>query len=99
MQSIKARKTVPGRDTISVIASRYGLTPRRVRDIIRVAGAEVVREDGFRGKLVGVKDGHVGRPKLGWSDGQVGVDPATTKLTRAAIRAVATWKISKMDEE
>jgi hypothetical protein len=28
----------------------------------------------------------------GWEDGMIGVDPATTKLTKPAIKAVSSWK-------
>lgn len=93
-QSWKARQMVPGQDTISIMAMHYGFKPSQVRDIIKAAGVEVIREDGFKGQLVSVK----GSRTPGWSDGQVGVDPATTKLTRPAIKAVADWAWRKSEE-
>lgn len=100
VQSWKARQMVPGKDTISVMAKHYGLKPSKVRDIVKEAGVQVIREDGFRGTLVmvTVDEAVIGQPKLrktrlaGWSDGTVGIDPATTKLTKPAIMAVARWK-------
>lgn len=99
-QSWKARQMVPGKDTISVMAKHYGLRPSVVRDIVKTAGVQVIREDGFRGTLtmVIVDEAVIGQSKLrktrlaGWSDGKVGINPATTKLTRPAIMAVARWK-------
>lgn len=90
--SWKARKMVPGKDTINTMALHYGTTPATLREVIRKAKAEVIREDGFQGTFTLVKKATV------WSDGQVGVDLATTKLTKAAILAVVQWKIS-LDEE
>jgi hypothetical protein len=84
-----ARKMIPGRDTVSVMAMHYGLRPNQVRDVIKEAGVEVIREDGFKGTLVKKSRG------TAWSDGQVGFDPETTKLTRTAIMTVARWKIEK----
>jgi hypothetical protein len=87
MQSFKARQMVPGKDTISVIAMHYGFTPSHVRDIIMKAGARVTREDGFTGTLLKAKTFKFAV----WSDGRVGVNPAKTKLTRQAIKAVSQW--------
>lgn len=104
-ESWKARKMVPGRDTIRVMATHYGLKPSDVRDIIRKAGAKVIREDGFRGYLhmTTVSGVRVGKPEvkrskvIAWSDGSLGVDADTTKLTKEAIMAVATWAMNKTD--
>ena len=105
-QSFKARQMVPGKDTIRVMATHYGLKPSVVRDIIMKAGVKVVREDGFRGKLADLSRGDFVvaglSPRLmsmkkivGWEDGTIGVDPLTTKLTRKAITAVALWKFQQ----
>ncbi len=94
-QSWKARKMIPGKDTISVMALHYGLKPSKVRDIIKTAGADVIREDGYQGGLVAISSGKT--RTVGWSDGQA-VDPATTKLTRSAIKAVARWAFLKSEE-
>jgi len=106
----KARKMVPSKDTISVMALHYGLRPSKVRDIIKSAGVKVIREDGFKGKLVnlggkrnaivvGLSPQLMGQKFIaGWEDGRIGVDPATTRLTKAAIMAVAFWKFQKDSE-
>lgn len=95
----KARKMVSGKDTIAVMAMHYGLRPSKVRDIIREAGAKVIREDGYKSKLVMVESevrslmlGARRTKVVGWEDGSAGVDPSTTKLTKPAIMAVALWK-------
>jgi hypothetical protein len=67
-----ARKMVPGKDTLSVMAMHYGITTSTIIEVVRTADADVIREDGFHGFLAAVKNGLRGRPKLGWSDGQVG---------------------------
>jgi hypothetical protein len=91
-ESWKARKMVPGKDTIATMALHYGTTPATLREVIRKAGAEVIRDDGLKLTFVLAKKTTV------WSDGRVGVDLATTALTKAAISAVVQWKIS-LDEE
>lgn len=83
---------VPGRDTLSTMALHYGITHSEIRQIVENAGVPVIREDGFRGTITPVRNGHVGRPRLGWSDGRVGVDVETTRLTKLAIREVSLWK-------
>ncbi len=96
-QSWKARKMVPGRDTISTMAMHYGLKPSQIRDIIMSAKSPLLREDGYRGALVMVDNrSGVGVRKtkvIGWGDGQEGVNPDTTKLTKSAILAVAHWRL------
>lgn len=102
-QTFRARQMVPRKDTISVMALHYGLKPSDVRDIIRAAGAPVIREDGFKGYLhmTTVSGLRVGKPEakrskvFAWSDGMLGVNPDTTKLTRKAILAVARWKFEQ----
>lgn len=81
----KARQMVAGKDTIRIMAEHYGLKPSAVRDIVKQAGVELIREDGFRGPLVRKGSSYE------WSDG-LRVDLETTKLTKAAILAVAQWK-------
>jgi hypothetical protein len=90
-QTFKARQMVPSRDTIAVMALHYGLKPSIVRDVIKRAGAKLIREDGFRGTLVSIP----GASRVRWSDGVEGVDPKTTKLTRKAITAVSRWKFEQ----
>ncbi|HEY6020510.1 MAG TPA: hypothetical protein VIY48_11675 [Candidatus Paceibacterota bacterium] len=105
-ESWTARKMVPGKDTISVMAMHYGFKPSVVRDVIRAAGVKVIREDGFKGYLhmKTVSGSSVGKPGvrrtkvITWSDGSLGVDPATTKLTKEAIKAVAFWAFNKSNE-
>jgi hypothetical protein len=102
-QSFMARKMVPGKDTIKVMALHYGLKPSVVRDVIRKAGVKVIREDGYRSKLVfadtrnAVVSSRTLRPSkvVGWEDGELGVDPETTRLTKAAIMAVAHWSFAQ----
>lgn len=103
----KARKMIPGKDTISVMAMHYGLKPSKVRDIIKQAGAEVIREDGHRGRLVNLTTSMVSDASgqvtskirsVVWDDCQ-SVDPMTTKLTRQSIMAVADWVLSNKLEE
>jgi hypothetical protein len=90
----------PGHDTVDVMATHYGVTPAAVRDAIKSAGAEVIREDGYRGTLAMVAAGESGKKKIvGWSDGQAGFDPTTTKLTKSAILAVARWKIQQQEQQ
>lgn len=91
-QSWKARKMVPGKDSIATMALHYGTTPATLREVIRKAGSKVIRDDGFKGTFVLVKKATV------WSDGRVGIDLATTTLTREAITAVVLWKIQQ-DEQ
>lgn len=91
-ESWKARKMVPGKDSIATMALHYGTTPATLREVIRKAGAEVIRDDGLKLTFVLAKKATV------WSDGQVGINLATTALTKAAISAVVQWKIS-LDEE
>jgi hypothetical protein len=103
----KARKMVPGKDTLAVMAMHYGISTGTITEIVLEAGADVIREDGFRGSVTMVDtksrlDGTLrsrNRKVAGWSDGQVGVNPETTKLTRTAIRAVVSWKFKHDDEE
>ena len=110
VKSWKARKMVPGKDTLSIMAMHYGLSPSKARDIIISAGVKVIREDGFKGKLLVFGKRNVSAivvglsPRLmnqrrvtGWEDGLIGVELATTKLTRPAIRAVAQWKFLQDD--
>ena len=101
-QSWKARKMQPGHDTISTMAMHYGLKPKQVGNIIKTAGVDVIRQDGFRGKLVMIRDvdmdGKRMSPVLGWSDGEPAVDFETTRLTKAAISAVAHWKIASSED-
>lgn len=102
-QSWKARPMIPGRDTISIMALHYNLAPTKVKEVIRRAAVEVIREDGFRGTVTLVEpynpgggyNGRRSRKVVGWSDGEVGVNPATTKLTKAAIMAVSRWAHSQ----
>lgn len=91
-QSWKARKMVAGQDTLSVMAMHYGLEPRVVRDVVMQAGVEVIREDGFTGTLIMVTSRAAKRKVIGWSDGQEGIDPDTTKLTEVAIKTISLWK-------
>lgn len=95
--SWKARKMVPGKDTISTMALHYGTTPATLREVIKQAGVEVIREDGFKGALATVKSVSHKSRVIGWSDGVPGVDSSTTKLTRAAISAVVQWKIEQSE--
>jgi hypothetical protein len=103
----QARKMVPGKDTLAVMAMHYGISTGTIIEVVLEAGADVIREDGFHGfvAMVDTKsrlDGTLRnrhRKVAGWSDGQVGVNPETTKLTRTAIRAVASWKFKHDDEE
>lgn len=105
-ESWKARKMVPGKDTISTMALHYGTNSGTLIEVIRVSGADVIRDDGYKGPLVRVHsraklDGTLrnrNRNVLGWGDGKVGVNPAFTLLTTAAIRAVAQWKIEQQPE-
>lgn len=94
VKSWKARKMVPGKDTIGVMAVHYGLSPSTVIRVIKSAKAEVIREDGFRGviRMVNRAAGS-GTSWLtnGWSDGKFGVDPNTTRLTKSSIMAVSQW--------
>lgn len=101
-RSWKARKMIPGRDTLDTMAMHYGITTVAIRNILFNAGADLIREDGFRGQLKMVAPQETSlrsRPRkvLGWSDGQVGIDTDTTKLTRSAIDAVVQWKIQNED--
>lgn len=91
-ESWKARKMVPGEDTLSIMAMHYGLKPNVVRDVVKQAGVEVIREDGFTGTLTMVTSRVAKRRVIGWSDGQEGVDPDTTKLTEVAIKTISLWK-------
>lgn len=101
-----ARQMVPGKDTIRVMATHYGLKPSVVTDIIRRAGAPLVREDGYKSRihLQRTHGAVVGKPwrrqvsTPAWSDGSLGVDPTTTKLTRPAINAVADYAFRKLVE-
>lgn len=105
-QSWKARQMVPGKDNISTMALHYGLKSTDVQQVCREAGVDLVREDGFRGTLAMVdsKVTLAGQPRnrnrkvLGWSDGQVGVNPETTKLTRSAITSVARWAFANTSD-
>lgn len=103
-QSWKARPMVPGKDTLSVMAMHYGLTPKTIVEVVRESGADVIRVDGFRGNLtlVGTRERLDGTPRnrsrkvLGWSDGLAGAtDPSTIKLTRAAIREISRWAVAQ----
>ncbi len=104
-QSWKARKMVPGKDTLSTMALHYGISDVAIRDIILQLGVEVFREDGFRGTLemVVTQEASSGQTRnrnrkvIGWSDGQPGVNISTTKLTKQAIMTVARWKIEHQD--
>lgn len=104
--SWKARQMVPGKDTIRVIATHYGLKPSQVVDIARKASAPLIREDGFESRihLQRTRGAVVGRPwrhmvsTPAWSDGSLGVDPMTTKITRPAINAVADYAFRKLVE-
>jgi len=97
--SFKARQMVAGRDNVSTMALHYSLKPTDILRACREAGVPLIREDGFRGLVVEVatKTTLAGTPRnrnrnvLGWSDGQVGVNPDTTKLTRLAIFTIARW--------
>lgn len=94
VQSFKARQMQPGHDTISVMAMHYGFKPSKVTDIIKQAGAEVIREDGFRSKLLGAMVSKEGKGKVRaivWTDGVIGVNPDKTRLTKDAIKAVSLW--------
>jgi len=99
-QSWLARQMKPRKDNIATMALHYGLTPTDIQNVVLEAGAELVREDGFVGKLEMVvsKITLSGEPRnrsrkvIGWSDGEAGVNSETTKLTRDAITAVAKWK-------
>lgn len=105
-ESWKARKMVPGKDTISTMALHYGTNTSTLIEAIRASEAEVIRADGHQGSLalVGTKqrlDGterNRNRKVLGWADGQIGVDPNTTKLTKAAIFAVVAWKVAQSQD-
>jgi hypothetical protein len=97
--SFKARQMVPGKDTLSVMAMHYGLKPSTVRDIIKSANVPVIREDGFKGEIIMVSYAPGKRKVLGWSDGQVGIDPDKTKLTKPAIMAVAHWKFLQSEND
>lgn len=105
--SFKARQMVPGRDTLSTMAMHYGISNTTIMEVVREASADVIRADGFHGflNLVSTNQRLDGTPRnrnrkvLGWSDGEVGVNPETTKLTRTAIRAVAAWKWRQDDPE
>ena len=106
-KSWQARQMVPGKDTLSTMAMHYGITHGTIIEVVRQADVQVIREDGFLGflGLVDTKarlDGTLrnrNRKVAGWSDGQVGVNPETTKLTRPAIIAVAQWKFQQDDQE
>jgi hypothetical protein len=105
-ESWTARKMVAGKDTVRVMATHYGLKPSTVLEIIKAAEAPLFREDGYRGYLhtKTLSGEAAGKPSVKrttvmmWSDGTVGVDPLTTKLTKAAIRAVALWAWRKSNE-
>jgi hypothetical protein len=87
--TFKARQMKPYHDTIATMAQHYGVPVQRVREAIRETETTVIREDGHQGTLDLVRNGNVGRPRLGWNDGVVGIDPETTVLTEPAIKAVA----------
>ena len=106
-QSWMARQMVPGKDNLSTMAMHYGIGTGTIIEVIRDSGAGVIRADGHKGSLilVGSKERLDGtlrnrnRKVTGWDDGQIGVDPATTILTRPAILAVADWKIEQQEDE